>query len=199
MRSSIALPIYLPPTFSRRVVADAHLLLDLLGGQAEVDEELVGLRGLVVLLRRDVRGLALRLQRPLESLATRGRDEDPLRDHVRREVSAEGLEPEEALVVYVFDEKADLVGVPGDHHAHVVAATLRAYDASQGVGMDLVDQGAELLARDLALLLLASRHAGGLYQSLQECFVERHALPFRLGGYAGSLATARWRVKGAMR
>jgi len=46
-----------------RVVADAHLLLDLFGGQAEVDEEFVRLRGLVVLLGRDVRGLALRLER----------------------------------------------------------------------------------------------------------------------------------------
>jgi hypothetical protein len=100
----------------------------------------------------------------------------------------------------VLDEEADLVGVGGDHDAHpFVAAVLGTDHATQGVGADLVGEAAELFARDLALLLLASRHAGGLYQSLQECFVERHALPFRLGGYAGSLATARGRVKGAMR
>jgi hypothetical protein len=60
----------------------------------------------------------------------------------------------------VLDEEADLVGVGGDHDAHVVAALLGTDHAAEGVGADLVGEAAELFARDLPLLLLPARHAG---------------------------------------
>jgi hypothetical protein len=85
------------------------------------------------------------------------------------------LEPQEALVVDVLDEEADLVGVGGYHDAHVVAAPLRPDHAAQGVGADLVGEAAELFARDLPLLLLPARHAGGLDQPPQQRLVYSHA------------------------
>jgi hypothetical protein len=72
-----------------------------------------------------MRGLARRLERATERLATGGSYEDPLGDHVGRIMATQGLQADEALVVYVFDEVADLVRVRGDHHAPVAAPLLR--------------------------------------------------------------------------
>jgi hypothetical protein len=73
------------------------------------------------------------------------------------------LEPQEALVVYVLDEEADLVGVGGDHNADTVVAALFGPDhAPEGVGADLVGEAAEFFQRDPSLLLFAARHAGRL-------------------------------------
>ena len=58
-------------------------------------------------------------------------NDDALGDHVRRVVAAESLETQEAFVVYVLDEEADLVGVGGDHHPHVVPALFRPDNAAQ--------------------------------------------------------------------
>jgi hypothetical protein len=88
------------------------------------------------------------------------------------------LEPQEALVVDVLDEEADLVGVGRDHDAHVVAALFGSDHAAEGVGADLVGEGAEFFARDLPLLLLPARHARGLDQPLQQRFVYCHARSF---------------------
>ena len=104
---------------------------------------------------------------PRSESPLRGRDDDTLRDHVRRVVAAQRLEPDEAVVVDVPDEEADLVHVRGDHHSHVVAPAFRADDAAQGVGADLVRQILELLAGDLALSVLPPRYAGRLAEPLE--------------------------------
>ena len=82
-------------------------------------------------------------------------------------MAAEGLQSDEALVVDVFDEVADLVCVRGDHHASVAAPLLRPDHTAKGVGSDLVRQRAKLLACDLPLPLLPPWHAGSLDQPLQ--------------------------------
>jgi hypothetical protein len=146
----------------RHVVADAHGLLDLLGRHAEVHVELLGLGSLLVPVLLEVRRLARGLQGAAQRRAARGRDDDALGDHVRWVVPAQGLEPDEALIVDVPDQEADLVHVRGDHNAPIIPPPLRADDAAQRVGADLVRQRTQLLAGDLALPVLPTRHAGRL-------------------------------------
>ena len=84
---------------------------------------------------------------------------------------AQGLEPQETLIVYVLDEEADLVQVRGYHHPRVATPPLRADDAAQRVGANLVGQSLKFLAGDLTLPLLPARHAGRLDQPLQQLLV----------------------------
>src|SRR5918994_992568 len=86
--------------------------------------ELLGLRRFLLLVTRQVRWLARRLERAAERLAVGGRYEDSLGDHVGGIMAAQGLQADEALVVYVLDEEADLVRVRGDNHAPVAASLL---------------------------------------------------------------------------
>src|SRR5215210_8765615 len=165
--ADVVLPDLLQGTVHDHVVPDAHLLLYGLRVHTQVDVELIGLRRFLLLAARQMRWLARRLERAAERLAIGGRYEDPLRDHVRRVVAAQGLQAEEALVVDVFDEVADLVGVGGDHHAGVVASLFRPDHTPKGVGADLVRQRAQLLACDLPLPFLPPGDAGRLDQPPQ--------------------------------
>ena len=86
----------------------------------------------------------------------------------------ERLQPEEALVVYVFDEKADLIRVGGDHYAHLVPAPFRPDNAAHRVGADFVGERPELLTGYFTLLLFPARNGGCLYEAFQKGGVEGH-------------------------
>ena len=96
-----------------RRVADADERLGLLpAGGADVDVHVLDLGGLlaVVLLEQVDRLLADHAA----DLALVAADDDPLADQVLRVPAADRPEPEEALVVDVADEEADLVDVADD-------------------------------------------------------------------------------------
>src|SRR5215211_8535062 len=136
--AQVVVPDVLQRAVHRYVVADAHRPPDLVCGHAEIHVEILRFGGLLVLVARQVRRLAHGLQGAAQRRAVRRRDDYSLRDHVRRIMSSQGLEPDEAFVVHVPDQEADLVHVRGDHHARVVASSPGADDAAQRVGADLV-------------------------------------------------------------
>jgi hypothetical protein len=86
--AQVVAPDLLERTVHRHVVADAHGLPDLVNRHAEVYVELLGLGGLGLPALLQVRRLAHGLQGTAQGGPVRGRDDDVLRDHVRRVVAA---------------------------------------------------------------------------------------------------------------
>ena len=138
-------------------------------GRTDSGERYAGQLHLALELWRD--SAPLWLERALQGRPVRGRHDDALGNHVRRVVPAQSLQAQEPLVVYVLDEKADLVRMRRDHHPHVIAPPPRPDNAPKGIGSHLVRKVPKLLACDLALLLLPPRNPRRLDETFQQRFV----------------------------
>jgi hypothetical protein len=148
-------------------VADADAAQDLVGGEAEVDEEVGELEGgLAVLGGLDVDGLAA--VEGAEEVAVAGLDADAAREEVAGVKAAEGLEAEEAALVDVADVEGDLVHVAGEHQARGLrgGGVDPGEEVAHGVGLDAVAEAVDLGAEEVADALLASRGAGGAGEAL---------------------------------
>src|SRR5690606_19451832 len=171
-------------------VADADLGLDVVGAEAEVDEEVRELRDLrALLLRADVDGLAGRVHHADQLLTRqRGVHRDLAGEEVARVEAAELLQAEEALVVDELHEEADLVHVGGQHRARraVLLGALHGVQVAHRVRLQLVDDALQLGLDDLADALLTAGYARGLGEPLQE-FHARESTPG---------ASPRWRRPG---
>ena len=82
-------------------------------------------------------------------------DVDTLGEERARVEAAQRLQAQEALVLDVAHQEANLIHVRGQHHARTTLPALGGDDIAQGVRTHLVDEGAQLRGHDARHGLLA--------------------------------------------
>jgi hypothetical protein len=71
--------------------------------------------------------------------------------------SADRLQPNEAVVIDVFDQKANLIHVRGDHDPRPAAAPSRPHYIAQNVNRKVIDERPQLFDDYLPRLILSTR------------------------------------------
>ena len=146
-------------------VAHPHLRPDLVGPQAQVDEEFPQLGHLLAVIGAgDVNGPPPRRQDARQRAAARQHRHVAGEQGARIE-AAQRLHPQKALVVDEAHQKADLVHVGAEHHAFAGRVCLWSMSGPEGddvahrVHPHLVGQTLQLRQHVVAHGVLASRHA----------------------------------------
>jgi hypothetical protein len=140
-------------------VTDAHQLLDLLGGEPDVDEELFDGDDLGALLRGgQVSGFdgddAIE-----DALAV---DLDALGNERARVEPAERVEVQEAVLVNVAHDEGDLVHVRGEHDfaPPLTGAAPQSKEVAHDVGVELIGVRGKLALQQFTQRLLATGDGG---------------------------------------
>ncbi len=186
------------------IIANLHLLLDLISRQTNINKELLDLGNLLSILgTRNMDRPATRIHHAL-NISTIRHHRDAAREQVACVKPACRVHPQKALVINRRDIKTNLIHVAQQHHSRRTGLTLgradlldllprpwlaRADQVAQRIRSDLIKQPIDLLLDQLADALFATRNARSFTQTLEKIKIERrrhkHALqtprtiPFR--------------------
>ena len=157
-------------------IADLDLLVDLGLGHPRVDEHLADIGDLLAFFRRrDVDRLTRRVHDAgdifFRILQVRA-DRHAAGEEVSRVESADGVDVDEALVVDVGDQKADLVHVSREHDFLRRLLFSRCFldrdDRAHGVDADRVEQPFDLFFDQLGYTIFTAGNAWGQAQFFEE-------------------------------
>ena len=153
-------------------IADGDEFFDVLFRHAGIDEVVLDLGDLVFLVRRhDVDGLGAHDAEDILAAV----DDDALGGEGFGVESADGIEADEALVVDVGDDEADLVHVGGGHgFFRGRAAFFQGDDVAHVVGADFIGEAFEFGEHEFADLFFVSRSAGGFTNAGEELDIDGH-------------------------
>lgn len=195
-------------TEARKVTRESHHITQLdarshfVRWQAKINIEIFERRGLPFLTRQEMNRLGCELQSTEQRLTLTRPDRDTLRNEDAGIEATDGLEAEEALIVDVADQEADLVHMRGEHDPPISTATADADEVSHGVATEFINKWLEDRVNDRRDALLVARYARGFAQALKQLPIEFHrvTVPVQSRPSAAALILAlsvnqpKWRV-----